>query len=83
MQKTDDCVTEINEDLERVSQWARGNGLGINHMKFKALVITRDSIDGSGVKKIKLNDSTIEFLNEARNLGVVFNRTLTLSNSTD
>ena len=51
MQKTDDCVTEINEDLERVSQWARGNGLGINPMKSKALVISRVSIDVSGVKK--------------------------------
>ena len=80
MQKTDDCVTEINEDLERVSQWAGGNGLGINPMKSKALVISRVCIDVSGVKKIKLNDSTIEFVNEARNLGVVFNRSLTWSN---
>ena len=78
VQNVDVCVSEINEDLERVYQWARGNGLGINPTKSKSLVISRVLLDVSRIQNIKLNDSPIKFVHEARNL-VVFNKNLTWS----
>ena len=79
VQNVDVCVSEINEDLERVYQWARGNGLGINPTKSKSLVISRVLLDVSSIQNIKLNDSPIKFVHEEWNLGVVFNKNVTWS----
>ena len=57
VQNVDVCVSEINEDLERVYQRARG----INLTK-SSLVISRVLLDVSSNQNIKLNDSPIKFV---------------------
>ena len=73
------CVSEINEDLNTIYNWATKNGLCLNPDKSKYLVINRRKIDTSHFPKCKINNSFIKKVDTTKNLGIIFNSTLTWS----
>ena len=66
----------MNYDLDRVWQWATGNGLSLNPSKSKSIYVSRSKFDYSALPNIKLNDNSIEIVNQVKNLGVFFNNDL-------
>ena len=50
-QNIDDSIKNINDDLTKVCQWARGNGLSLNPSKSKCIIITRLKIDYTTISR--------------------------------
>lgn len=75
----DDCLSCINTDLSIVLEWATANGLCINPRKSKCLLIHKRRQNPSIDRSLVLGASTIEVVESAKNLGVVFNKYLTWS----
>ncbi|XP_059225793.1 uncharacterized protein LOC131997928 [Stomoxys calcitrans] len=73
----------LNHDLSRVSTWAKANGLCLNPIKSKCVVIRNRLSRFSCDVGIFINDSRLEIVPHAKNLGVVINSTLTWSNHID
>lgn len=73
-------VTCINEDLENILRWSHQNSLMLNPKKSKCLLISKSKIDVSYFPFILLNGAPIEYVESAKNLGVIFNRSLTWKN---
>lgn len=73
----ENCVFTINEELDQISNWAANNSLTLNPTKCKCLVISKKMLDTSYFPSIMLNSIPLEFANTSKNLGMVFNRTLT------
>lgn len=67
----------LNHELRRVSSWASANKLKINPSKSKCIFIFKKSIDHSSLPPIKINNDVIEYVDKAKNLGFIFNNTLT------
>ena len=73
------AVDKLNSDLTLVTRWASINGLSINPSKSKCIVI-RDRLNKLLLMPfVHINGERIEIVNKSRNLGVVFNKTLTWS----
>lgn len=75
------CVERINKDLNRVYNWALANGLSINPLKSKYLLISksRNNVVLGCNLSIKLGNSEIHSVPTASNLGITFNDRLTWS----
>lgn len=73
----EDCVCVINEDLEKIVSFSERNGLFLNPSKSKCIIISKKPVDSSNYPQISLNGTAIEYVDTAKNLGMVFNRTLT------
>lgn len=71
------AVCDVNEDLNNIQQWALKNSLSLNPEKSKTLCIYKKVLDTSRFPLIKLGHSVIEYVHTARNLGLIFNETLT------
>lgn len=71
-------VQELNDDLNKIFTWATANGLRLNPRKSKCIIIAKKSIVVDEIN-IFLGDSKIDVVNTVRNLGIVFNKTLTWS----
>lgn len=76
----DECVRTLNANLHSIYDWASANGLAINPNKSKCLVIGKRSLLPTRVPQILINNQIIEIVETARNLGIIFNKTLTWSN---
>lgn len=72
-----DAVALMNEDLSFISRWSKRNHLYLNPVKSTALPIYRKVFDLSVLRPLNLENEGIEYVNSARNLGMIFNRTLT------
>lgn len=75
--RTNKCIQDLNSDLTRVGEWASINGLCLNPEKSKCIVICRKVFDASSLNVIMLDQSVIKYVDTAKNLGVIFNHTLT------
>lgn len=75
----DEVVSRINTDLENVQVWASANGLCLNPSKSKCLVIHKRTSGRIPEIDVRLNGQRIEVVKRIRNLGIVFNSTLTWS----
>lgn len=73
----EDGAHAINNDLDSISTWSEENGLFLNPLKTKCLVISKKVLDLSYFPDINLKGSKINYVEKAKNLGIVFNRTLT------
>lgn len=71
------CITDLNEDLYAVYQWAKINGLGLNPSKSKCLVIRKRRSPIDCTLNILINGEPIEVVKSVKNLGVIFNNRLT------
>lgn len=73
------CISDLNHDLQRVYLWATANGLSINPNKSKCLIIKKRLQVINITPIITINNQTIEIANSVKNLGIYFNSTLTWS----
>lgn len=73
-------ATCINEDLLEIQHWSHQNSLVLNPKKSKCLVLSRNKKDVSYFPLILLNGCPIKYVDSPKNLGVVFNQTLTWKN---
>lgn len=71
------CAQTLNEDLQNIYNWSRANSLVLNPEKSKVIVISKKSVDLSYFPRIYLNNVPIDFVDNAKNLGFIFNRNLT------
>ena len=72
-------IENVNKDLEAVRQWACGNGLSLNPSKSQSLIISRLNNNYENLPLMLLNNTVICYVNTVRNLGIIFNRTLSWS----
>lgn len=75
-----DAVRKVNCDLKNVHDWAGANGLCLNPLKSKCLIIHGRTRKQKYDVNIILNGQKIEIVESAKNLGIIFNKTLTWSN---
>lgn len=73
----DQCISSLNHDLQRVNTWASANGLSINPRKSKCIVIQKRLSRYNVAPDIYINGQLIEVVKSAKNLGVIFNESLT------
>lgn len=71
------CVSQLNSDLKNVEVWAKTNGLSLNPIKSKCIIIGTKSFIQPDDLSIKLSNTDIAIVNNAINLGVIFNNRLT------
>lgn len=64
---TETIAALVNEDLDRISSWARSNGLSLNVRKTFAIMINENR--QLSKPQLKLNDTDITFVEGAKNLG--------------
>lgn len=76
----ENCASDLNEELQRISNWSSKSSLVLNPGKCKCLVISKTTLDLTYFPHLMLNGSKIEFVDSSKNLGIVFNRTLTWNN---
>lgn len=74
-----DCLIKLNDDLGHVYTWATSNGLCLNPIKSKCLMIYSKSIKLSIKPEVVLNNQLIEIVQTTKNLGIIFNNNLTWS----
>lgn len=75
----DSCIGNINTDLASIQNWATSNGLCLNPSKSKCLVIYSSNRNTTANPELFINGSKIDVVTSAKNLGLVFNSTLTWS----
>lgn len=75
-----ECIEHLNEDLTNVYKWACLNGLCINPTKSKCIILTKKHCKLPYQPDIKIDNQIIEIVSQAKNLGIIFNNTLTWSN---
>lgn len=74
-----DTVGMVNSDLQNVYRWASANGLSLNPQKSKCLILRGRTWKCHFDLNIVLNDEKIEIVEKVKNLGIIFNSTLTWS----
>lgn len=77
---TTECISKLNQDLDTINTWASRNGLCLNAKKTKAMVIGKSKLIPTSLPPIQINNSSIEIVETAKNLGVIFNSKLDWSN---
>lgn len=75
-----ECIDKINIDLSKIQVWAKGNGLYLNPLKSKCLVISKKSVKPVVLNDLLINGQKICIVPTSKNLGIIFNSTLTWSN---
>lgn len=65
----------INHDLNKILCWSRRNLLPINSSKTKAMMLSRLK-NPPEPPRLYLNDEPVEFVDHARNLGLIFKNSL-------
>ena len=75
-QDVDNCIKALNENTSKISAWAAQNKLSINPHKSQCLVIYKKKINTENLPKITIDQTNINYVQNAKNLGIVFNKTL-------
>lgn len=73
----------MNEDLDRIAAWSNNNALVLNPLKSKYMVIgSKNQIEKASNNNlvVKIGDTNIEHVCEAKNLGVLFDSNLRFEN---
>lgn len=76
----DQCIKLINENLDRIFQWGRSNGIMLNISKTQVLLLGQPNdlrlIDKGALPPIKLHDTILDYAPSVKNLGVHFDSLL-------
>lgn len=72
-----ETVRKINVDLNKVFIWASANGLCLNPLKSKCIIMRKKSLNFNCNIDVMLNGERVEVVQSAKNLGIHFNATLT------
>lgn len=70
------CAAILNDELRNVENWATQNKLKINPNKSKCIIVYKRPLNLDNYPVISINGCAIEYVSKARNLGVLFNNTL-------
>jgi len=70
------CVHKLNSIMAKISLWASNNSLQINPSKSKCIIIHKKCFSTENVPQIMLNNQRVEYVTSAKNLGLIFNNTL-------
>ncbi|KAJ8735050.1 hypothetical protein PYW08_014300 [Mythimna loreyi] len=77
------AVSAVNSDLELIGEWSRSFGLQINPKKSQAMIIggryMRNKLDIASLSPLWLNGVKIEYVDTAKNLGVIMDSHLSWS----
>lgn len=76
-------IHKLNDDLKRIHCWAVSNGLCLNPLKSKCLIIHKKSVRNIFDHDILINNQKIEVVQKVKNLGIVFNNNLTWTSHVD
>lgn len=79
LEQIEQCVRNLNQDLQRIHNWASINYLSVNPSKSKCVVITPRHKRLTYEPELVINSDKIEIVPKAKNLGIIFNNTLTWS----
>lgn len=74
-----EIALKINSDLNKIYEWSCRNKLPINSTKTQALLINKFRVS-IGPIEIHINHEQIDFVNQVKNLGVVFTHNLDWDN---
>ncbi|XP_075157817.1 uncharacterized protein LOC142231083 [Haematobia irritans] len=74
------CISKLNDDLDRINSWAYNNDLKLNPKKSKCLLISKNKFINHSQYQITINNTNIDIVQTATNLGVIFNNSLTWTN---
>lgn len=69
-------VRKMNDDLQKIFAWVSNNSLTLNASKSKCLIISRKKHNFVNTPPILLNKEEIQVVDKGKNLGIVFNNTL-------
>lgn len=69
----------INQDLDAISEWSRGNKIYLNEKKSEAILISKNN---SRITKpgILINNKVIPYVDKINNLGLIMNNSLSWDN---
>lgn len=70
-------VQRLNSDLCSIDSWAKSNGLLLNASKSKCLVISSKNFNLPENINIHISNVSIDIVQQAKNLGIIFNDKLT------
>lgn len=73
-------IDKINSDLMKIQHWAMANGLFLNPLKSKCLLIHKRSLNPEISDVLLINNQPISIVSTAKNLGIVFNNNLSWNN---
>lgn len=76
----EDTICRVNADLQSIYVWASANGLSLNPEKSKCLLVQRKSTKCPTDVEIMINGQKIQIVSSVKNLGIIFNNTLTWNN---
>jgi len=76
----DSGIFALNSDLSRIDRWASENHLEINASKSKCLIIAKRTNAPESAPRVQIGNNIIEYSNTAKNLGIIFNSSLTWNN---
>ena len=78
------CIDKLTQDANSFAAWVNSNGLSINLVKTKAIILGENSlvssIDFNTCPKIAIDNCFIEYVTSVKNLGVMFDSTLSWKN---
>ena len=72
-----DATTQLQEDINQVEEFMKANGLTINNEKTNAIHLSNNH---TRLPRLLLNGQLIQFVKQARNLGVLFDDSLRFKN---
>lgn len=75
-----ECIAKLNSDLNKIQRWAMANGLFLNPLKSKCLLIHKRSANIEISDDIVIDNQPMSIVSTAKNLGIVFNGNLTWTN---
>lgn len=74
------CIQKLNRDLNNINTWASANGLCLNARKSKAIIIGKLNRLPNSLPPLLVGNTTLEIVQNAKNLGIVFNDQLNWAN---
>ena len=73
----DDLCCRLNDDLSRILQWARCNGLSLNPLKCSVLPISRNPINFGDIPPVFVGSTQLKLQDKTKSLGFTLNSSLT------
>ena len=73
----------LNDDIDAVYHWSSSNGLSLNSSKSAVMIIYKKEVSTIALPLVRLGNDVIAYSRSVRNLGLIFNTTLTWDDHLD
>jgi hypothetical protein len=74
--RIENCIHNMNMDLDRIHQWSIEHCLAINSKKSQALLVNPSILPSKIVSLLLLGSNHIAIFEKVKNLGIIFNQEL-------